>query len=261
VAINVGILVLFPVVAMMGLKARHHTMTRSMDAVKQTEHDSTMHTIDMLNNYNLLDDYNNRGREIAEFERLVDCFNNVWRAHRCRETNNLFVPEVLSLTLCALWVFIGGTLVTTRTITMGTFIAEWDIIIHIGLCWHNIYDHLLKIQEALTELRHIIRLMNYPVEDHDEKQFMTMCDKKRREIRESLVGGGPDDVPIDHVPIRLHQLTHRFGDNIIFSDVTIDFLQGKLHLIAGRRGTGKATLLRIVGCRTRMVTNGQSYMF
>merc|ERR1740130_36582 len=103
-------------------------MTASMDAVKKAEHDATMYTVDMFNNYDLLADYLNRGWAVGNFEKKVDAFNNIWREHRGRETNNLFVPKSLSLTLCALWVFFGGLLVCSGEISMGTFLAEWDII-------------------------------------------------------------------------------------------------------------------------------------
>ena len=59
------------------------------------------------------------------------------REHRQRETNNLFVPKSLSLTLSAFWVFFGGILVCSGDITMGTFLAEWDIIKQIGHCWQS----------------------------------------------------------------------------------------------------------------------------
>jgi len=263
VGINVGILLLFPAVALLTMRTRNDTMTASMSAVKKAEHDCTMYTVDMFNNFNLLADYSNRGQAVKSFEKMVDAFNTIWRNHRGRETNNLFVPKSLSLVLCAAWILIGGLLVCSDEISMGTFLAEWDIINQIGKSWQSIYENLLRLQNSFVELKHIVRLMNYRLEDHEEEAYMSQCDDEGHKIQVALGKGGPNDVVVDQLPIRMVKVTHAFNDEVAIANVNLEFQQGKLHLLAGRRGTGKTTLLKIIGHRTHMVMSRpeQGYMF
>lgn len=146
---------------------------------------------------------------------------------------------------------------------MGTFLAEWDIINQIGLCWQSIYEDLLKIQTTLTELTHIVRLMNYPVESDAQKEFMTACFQKGHEITASIIKGMPGDaIAADLLPIRLKQLSHSFGEVTAISDVTMDFGQGLLHIVRGKRDTGKTTLVSLIGCRMLVqTTEAQGYLF
>jgi phospholipid/cholesterol/gamma-HCH transport system ATP-binding protein len=51
--------------------------------------------------------------------------------------------------------------------------------------------------------------------------------------------------------VRIRHLSFRFGDRIIFDDVDLDIMRGKVTAIMGPSGTGKTTLLRLIGGQLR----------
>ncbi|MFQ5468818.1 MAG: ABC transporter ATP-binding protein [Gammaproteobacteria bacterium] len=51
--------------------------------------------------------------------------------------------------------------------------------------------------------------------------------------------------------VKVRNLSFRFGSRIIFDDVNLDFMKGKVTAIMGPSGTGKTTLLRLIGGQLR----------
>jgi ABC-type multidrug transport system ATPase subunit len=92
--------------------------------------------------------------------------------------------------------------------------------------------------------------MNYPTENYHERDVIRNGDATGRVVLENMLNTiGLEDVAVDHVPIRVEDLEHRFPKAIAFTNVSLEFAQGKLHLLTGRRGTGKTTLLRLLASR------------
>jgi ABC-type multidrug transport system fused ATPase/permease subunit len=265
VFLNCGILVLFPVVAFICMKLRYNTLHNSMLEYKKGERECTEYTIDMLNNYFLLADYLNRGHAVSQFEKHIDAFNKVITSHNTLETNDAFVPKALSLIVCAAWILYGGLLIigpAENRISLGTYLAQWEIIEQIGASWQDIYEHLLRIQDGVTELQNVVRFLNYPQENHDEKCFTEMCAEKGLELAAEIAKEQNPGIMVDELPIKLEQLSHIFEKRRVICNVSMRMQQGMLHLIAGRRDSGKTTLLKIIGGRTLMQTfDGQGYLF
>lgn len=46
--------------------------------------------------------------------------------------------------------------------------------------------------------------------------------------------------------IRVENISHRFGKNIVLGNINIEFEQGKIHGLFGKNGSGKTTLLSII---------------
>lgn len=261
VILNCAILVVFPLLAFVALKLRYRGLYNSMLKAKHGERACTENTIDMLNNYYLLADYLNRGKAVAKFEQHIDAFNKALTAHNAFETNDSFVPRALSLVLCSGWVLYGGLLIINSDgaaetgLSLGTYIAQWEIIAQIGISWQNIYEHLTRIADSVTELQNIVRFMNFKVENHDEKEFMNSCTAKGLEFAATLAKApqsSKDDVLVDKLPIKMGNFSHEFDERRVINSVNLEMQQGMLHLIAGRRDTGKTTLLSIIGGRTLM---------
>lgn len=105
--------------------------------------------------------------------------------------------------------------------------------------------------------------MNYPTDLQEQKDFMTLCSQHGHQIAASQIKEIPNDViAVDQLPIRLSQLSHSFGDVKAISNVTMDFQQGKLHIVAGRRDSGKTTLLELIGRRMLVqMTEKQGFLF
>lgn len=264
VSMNCGIVLTFPIVAAIVMKVRYAAMDRSMTNSKIAELSCSEHTIDMLNNYNLLADYHRRGTAAYEFEGRIDNFNNFYRDHNAREVNNLFIFRSLTIVFCSGWIFFGGLLLSSGHISMGTYLAEWDIIDKIGSCWQQIYQHMLKMQSFATELKHIVRLMNYEVEDPAEEAYMSLCAEKGQALEEGIAKDHPDCVLVDELPIRMVGFSYSYDAWAGFKNISVDLHQGLLHLIAGRRDTGKTTLLKLLGGRIlplRDKGSGSGYIY
>ncbi len=52
------------------------------------------------------------------------------------------------------------------------------------------------------------------------------------------------NTPSSRPRLRAQDLEHRFGDNVLFRDLSIEFVPGTIYAIIGRNGSGKSTLLR-----------------
>jgi ABC-type multidrug transport system fused ATPase/permease subunit len=249
IALNCGVLFIFPIVMLIGLKLRSHKSVRLMHATKIGEYESTSFAIDVLNNFHLLKDYGNRGRAVGTFEQKLRTYNHAEMHHLASQTNNVFIPKSITALVCGMWILLGASRMEgSNPIGLGTWLANFIIFQKIGDCYEHIYEQVLKIQDAVAELRQIVRLMNYPVEHFEEERFMATCKRRGEDIAVELAKGKPDDhIIVDHLPIRLCQLSHSYESIKVIDNVSMDFCQGKLHVLAGRRGSGKTTLLELVG--------------
>lgn len=54
----------------------------------------------------------------------------------------------------------------------------------------------------------------------------------------------------DHLVV-IRNLTFRYGERVIFDNVDLEFMRGKVTAIMGPSGTGKTTLLRLIGGQVR----------
>ena len=70
------------------------------------------------------------------------------------------------------------------------------------------------------------------------------------------MSNGPSSTPVDasgdqEILIRIRDLHFRRGERVIFDGVDIDFPRGKVTAIMGPSGTGKTTLLKLIGAQLR----------
>jgi len=249
VAMNCAVLAAFPVVMAIGLKLRADKSRKLLRTTKNAEEACTSYTIDMLANFFLLADYCKRGRAISKFESKINAYNGSLAHFAACECNNEFLPVSLTIGIRALWILGGGTLLMTNQIAMGTFLANWSIFEQIGGSWHDIYKHVLMMNKALTDLRTLVRFMNYESNTGIEMGFINSCDKIGREMAREMMDGDPDFVAVDNTPVRLMNVHHQFQQKVVFHNIQFDMMQGRLHCIAGRRGCGKTTLLSMIAGR------------
>lgn len=248
IAINCGIIFLFPLVMAFTLWIRSSKSERLNGTTKDAEHTATSFTIDALANYFLLADYGKRGHAISQFEGTINGYNKAHNAHSAFELNNEFIPKSLNITICALWIGFGGVLVVNGDIEMGTFLANWSVFKRIGDSWAGIYRRLLDMDECFTNLNMVVRLMNLPTANYNEKDFVATCKDQGREMAGRCTSD-PDDIAADMIPVCVDNLSHHFVGSPAFANVSLVLQQGKLHILAGRRGSGKTTLLKLIGCR------------
>lgn len=250
IAGNCAILLVFPMVMLIALKLRTKKAHRLQSTAKLSLQACTSYTIDVLNNYFLLADYGNRGQAIRTFESKIDEFNVAKANDQACEVNNKFIPKSLNVTICAMWIVFGGALLVTGRIEMGTYLANWQIFQQIGESWGEIYRNVLEAEECIHDLKILVRLMNYPTETVHEKAFIETSCLKSRDMASSIFLDSSDDISFDNIPIRIVNVAHCFSNGFkAVSGVTMDLDQGKLHMIVGRRGCGKTTLLKLIGCR------------
>lgn len=248
IAVNCAIVFVFPVCMAVGLQLRSAKSRRLRARLQKEEHDFTAFTLDTLSNFFLLADYGQRGNAITKFEHEIDGFNDSNVAYSKCALNNEFIPKSLNHLITAIWIFYGGILVVNREIAMGTFLVNWSVFTRIGDMWASIYRCLLDIDAVTANLHHITHLMNLPTANHAEKDFGLTCNKRGRELATSLQLS-QDDIPADAIPICCDNLAHNFTSSSAFRNVNFLMAQGNVHIIAGRRGTGKTTLLSLIGKR------------
>ncbi|NDE33750.1 MAG: ATP-binding cassette domain-containing protein, partial [Gammaproteobacteria bacterium] len=59
------------------------------------------------------------------------------------------------------------------------------------------------------------------------------------------------DVHSDESLVSIRNLSYGYGSRVIFDDVSLDIRRGKITAIMGPSGTGKTTLLRLIGGQLR----------
>lgn len=249
-AMNTGLFCLFPIVMYTGLKLRSRKSNRLMSLVHGAELACSNHTMDMLNNFELLEDYGNRGAAVTKFERCIDEYNKATANHKACEDNNEFIPASLTITVCTVWIIFGGILTMNGTIALGTYLANWSVIEQIGKSWQDIYKHVLEIEGCMLDLRIIVRLMNYPTDIARSSEITDQSHQKGREMAETLIDAKtPDETVLDKLPIELYGIEHSFGSKKIFSNLSTVMHQGGLHVVCGHRASGKTTLLKLLGSK------------
>lgn len=60
-----------------------------------------------------------------------------------------------------------------------------------------------------------------------------------------MSGGSPENLVV------IRNLSFAYGERVIFDDLDLDFMRGKVTAIMGPSGTGKTTLLRMIGGQSR----------
>jgi ABC-type multidrug transport system fused ATPase/permease subunit len=212
--------------------------------------------------FRLIADYGQKYMISTEFGiKVADC-NKAFTDSGMWETTNLWFAPFVTTLLSSLF-----TLLTFRSVMDGgpigefmTGIAIWKSI---GDVYEVIYESLLEIQAALTDLQLIVYYMNLATDVPERMALLNGLLEIEREkwstARTSTYGlkangfkDGHFQYAVDHVDIEGCNLSFSYpsftgGGSSVLDDTSFSVPQGNLVAVTGPRGGGKATLLHLLG--------------
>jgi ABC-type multidrug transport system fused ATPase/permease subunit len=228
--------------------------------------------------FRLIADYMQRPRAVEMYEKKIGAYNSARTAHEAVCKNNAYVCLWMAQIITAGWFIVGGNQVITQGGEIGTFVLQLAVFNQVGAAWAKVFEVLLKIQESFPYLKKVCVLLNLPV---DVEKRMRL-NRRRRELGEKMRILARDRMnakkdadtagmfAADFVPISLKDARYTFrrpGDDghrralrksaaVDCSDdaacecmdnITMDVEQGTLVALAGEPGSGKSTLMRMIG--------------
>jgi len=206
-----------------------------------------MFTNAMVHKLQLVLENNTRGAFERRFEKLEHAFNHSDIQLNALTLNHKYFLDWLTQMFAGIYVCIGGALLIRGhgNCTLGVFLAQLNVIYHIGSAWGHVYRIIREIHNIIPQLVVIIKLMNLPTDFED----VAAIHHYRQEITEWVLCNQPD---IDAIPITVRDLgadytlqTSRIVVSLNLSG-QMEIKQGQLLCIVGAHSSGKSTLLKLL---------------
>lgn len=209
----------------------------------------------VVSNFNLIAAYNQRPQSGEDFASAVRIFNK--NSNDCDAVlrNNLWFAKWLSQICTGTWIFVGGRVVirNKEVLSLGAFLVNLEIFARMGECWITIYDILLEMETTLPAVVRVTRFMNLPTDMANWKEVsdyfrQQTLDYRRKHILEERPAG---EALVDSLPICLANM--RFQYTSMPDKPAKDFkgrlqiAQGQVACLAGPKGGGKSTILKLLG--------------
>jgi len=135
----------------------------------------------------------------------------------------------------------------SKGMTLGMFLSDIAVFGQIGVCWGIIYQSMLEIMTVMPALERVTTFLNLPTDLGVRAQMSDWNRLVTREKRALLLGKGDDyKLPIDLLPIRVKDFELEGSEGGARRGGLMEVGQGSLVALVGRRGQGKATLLKVV---------------
>lgn len=230
------------------LQKRHHAMTAFHNMVDQT-----------VNKSRLISDYQKRAKYETQFQLLVLQFNVANReVNQLLLTNRYFV-KWLGMLCVAVYTLVDGYAVISGKVSLGMFLANVRILLHVGTVWGDVYDKSLEMQLSFPALERITNLMNMASDlnqrkmqfQHRRKSIISVKEDDHSTRRRKSLISNP---PFDQLPIRIDGLSSTFKldrggfqTTVLNLAGVLEVQQGSFVVLVGPHGEGKSTLLKILG--------------
>jgi len=247
------LLVLFIGLRQAGTGKRHRALFRSQTSVVGFIQEAT-------EGYRLIADYFQRPRMVGVFTNKIVAWNKAATNARLWECTNMHFAPILTAIFISLFVILNFNDVVAQPTVAPSFMVSIGAMKEIGQCYQTLYEDLLAMQHAIAPLQNIVFYMNLPVDIGERlchhRAMIEQSDVSRRQA--SLRGLGPEEITEkklyteDLIPISGEDVTFAYprfsgGGVHVFENATFQIDQGDLVAVAGTRGSGKATLLGLLG--------------
>jgi len=136
-------------------------------------------------------------------------------------------------------------------VSVGEFMATLTVFQSVCTDFTDLFKQVLEISLVTDPLKTLSVYLNLVTDVRARKRVNDMCHGLQQESRihsvAAISGNARTTCLEDTIPIRLESLSFGYRERFIFKNVSISVPQGKLVAIVGAHGSGKATLLRILG--------------
>lgn len=239
----------FPVLQLAFLQLRKEVTTDRFQYMNEDQDnfvDSVNHT---LEHYGIVADYGMKTQYSNDFAKVIANLNKSIKVADWTMMNNLYFPKWVALIIVNIYIVWMGVQVGT-TVTLGMFLAEANVFGQMGQAWGAIYKILLEMQTSYPALERITRLENLTT-DMSCREHLSKCsrDKSKKWREKALEAHGGTVLNLDQMTIDFQDPKMRetpFGMPLNFSG-HIKVNAGERIALVGKRGQGKATLLKLIG--------------
>jgi ABC-type multidrug transport system fused ATPase/permease subunit len=218
--------------------------TRRLLRVKNTAEDEFVdHISDTIDNYGLITGYYKRDRCVEQFDEVIKRMNGARKAAVMRNCNNGKFAVLMTQIMVAVWTVLGGMLVLRGDMKLGIYLTQLAIFNTLGEVWLAIYQNIQDMITCGPSIRKVTQFMNLPF-DLDERMTINRIRRKAIKDNKQLTKTSGGFLTFDMLPIEV-------TDAIVSRDLGIpgqmQIKQGEFITLLGPRGSGKASLLRLLG--------------
>ncbi|CAE7242184.1 Abcb7 [Symbiodinium necroappetens] len=231
------------------------------DLWKDTEDAMLFLVEEVCQRYRLVADYFQRPQMNDEFEKTSGELREGIVPDNMRDSNDEMFPKWLGPVFMAIYIALEANSVVEGRLSLGTFLATVGIMSEISDQFGEIYGIILELRLLHVAVVDLTVMFNSATDLKKQKDVNRKRREESRKARDALFSGpsDPDTDPTtalyktDLIPIRVdnmgYSLMNAEGDVIkkLFKDVSVQVEQGKLIAVTGDHGSGKATLLRLLG--------------
>jgi len=135
-------------------------------------------------------------------------------------------------------------------VSVGKFIATLEVFKTISEDFAEIYQDLVELNLITDTLKGLTVYLNMATDLRTWKRVNRARREMTREARTQAlakIGGTTQQFLTDTIPIRLESFSFGYEGRQLFDNVNISVPQGKLVAVVGAHGSGKATLLQLLG--------------
>jgi ABC-type multidrug transport system fused ATPase/permease subunit len=278
-------MVIFPVVLFIGMTMRNKKSIDILFRRNNLQVDLVDSVVETTKDYQLIIDYECRGKFISRFEDGVTKYNAAdMSALKLLVNNSYFTPWITTIFVAG-YTYVGGQEVIAGSLSLAMYLTNIAVFTQMGAAYNQILNMCVTIQTAFPALLRITRLLNLPSDDNTRMGWTRFqCENSRNIALQSgeLKRQGVDTTGLpefDLLPIRVRDLKlvhYHLVDEGVTSDPSddvdtsfqfygnVDLKQGSLISLIGPHSGGKSTLLRVLGGtllpHLEMVNAGQLFL-
>eukprot|EP00439_Symbiodinium_sp_Y106_P070289 s872_g12.t1 len=209
--------------------------------------------------YRLIADYFQRPQMNEIFARQTNELRRQYIPEKVEAVNNEYFPKWLGPVFVSIYIAMDAKSVFEGTISLGTFLATIQVMKDVSSEFADAYNMILELADTFASIQYLTSYFN------KETDLLTWkgVNRKRRELtkeaRDKAFSGAataPDGADggteilykTDLIPIKLSGMFYGWmRHEPIFENVDASVDQGKLVAVMGSHGSGKATLLKLLG--------------
>jgi len=227
--------------------------------------------------FRVIADYGQKQETVGNFGAVVKDFNDKMHIHHTRHcTNKAFAPFITSV-IVGVYILRYYEGVRSGDVGVGEFVTGVGIWRGIGSCYQGIYENVLTMQDSLSCLHNVVYYMNLSLDICDratsKRHLLQELDKAQDASAALFYAGTPTDCALvqpttdivsgsivekafysqDLIQIDVEKINFTYpsqGDvpaKPVLIDASFEISQGQLVGAIGPTGSGKATLLQLLG--------------
>mmetsp|Transcript_72169 Transcript_72169/g.168920 ORF Transcript_72169/g.168920 Transcript_72169/m.168920 type:complete len:800 (+) Transcript_72169:45-2444(+) len=224
---------------------------------------------EVCNRYRLVADYFQRPAMNEAFQESSSILRQKLNRKHLADVNDDMFPKWLGPFFTGLYIAVDANRVFNGDITLGTFLATISILGSISDQFSSAYAVVMKLVDFTPPVKKLTVYFNKETDLLTWKAVNRVRRENTRKARDNLFtapgtaeesaepelkdvdkdkkGSGAVVYKTDLIPIRVVDMSYTHHGVTIFSNVSVQVPQGQLVAVTGPHGSGKATLLRLLG--------------